>query len=123
MGKVLLIDDDEAIQRVLEGSLERAGYDVLLAGDGAAGVAAFEAHQEEIVCVVLDLVMPVMDGPEAYRAIRGTSDSVPVVLISGHEPDELVGSFGPITRLEFVQKPFLPRELVAKIRAFDAAVS
>jgi DNA-binding response OmpR family regulator len=67
--------------------------------------------------------MPVMDGPEAYRAIGEISDSVPVVLISGHEPDELVGSFGPSTRLDFVQKPFLPRELVTKIRAFDDALS
>jgi CheY-like chemotaxis protein len=80
---ILVVEDDDALRRLLTVTLERAGYHVLLASNGAEGVARFAAHRGEIQLVITDLMMPVMDGIEAIRAIRAIDPAMRFVAVSG----------------------------------------
>ncbi len=80
---ILVVEDDDALRRLLTVTLERAGYHVLVASNGAEGVARFAAHRGEIQLVITDLMMPVMDGIEAIRAIRAIDPAMRFVAVSG----------------------------------------
>lgn len=85
---MVLVVDDEPMQRtILRKQLEALGYAVLTAEDGARAVDLFSDYQDEIDCIVLDLVMPRMDGGEALRAIRELDADIPVILTSGSRGD------------------------------------
>ncbi|MDH3271825.1 MAG: response regulator [Gemmatimonadota bacterium] len=115
---VLVVDDDPAVRRVIRAVVERAGYRVIVAEDGRDGLAVFRRHIDEIVCVVLDMTMPVMDGHQAFEQIRTLSVSVPVVLMSGYTPEEAARGFDDRTALAFIQKPFMPADLLERIESF-----
>jgi CheY-like chemotaxis protein len=80
---ILVVEDDDALPRLLTVTLERAGYHVLVASNGAEGVARFAAHRGELQLVITDLMMPVMDGIEAIRAIRAIDPAMRFVAVSG----------------------------------------
>jgi len=103
---ILVVDDESSIRNALGNALKRAGYRTLLAADGADGVSQFAAHRGEIRLVVTDIMMPVMDGLQAIRAMRQLSPNVPVLAMSGipSQRAELEAAFGP--RLRFLPKPF-----------------
>jgi PAS domain S-box-containing protein len=114
-GRVLVVDDEEAVLEVAREFLERSGLSVLTATDGDRAVELFRTHAEEIGAVVLDLTMPEKDGLETCREIDAIRPGVPVLVVSGYG-EEMVGG-----RLEgqpiagFVRKPFDPEDLVARI--------
>jgi len=113
MPRVLLVDDDPAILRLLEVNFRMEGYDVDAAAHGEEALAAASAATPD--AVILDLMMPGLDGREILRRLRAepATAEVPVVLLSARGPDEaLVAEAGET----FVQKPFDTVDLVATVR-------
>ena len=83
-GTVLLVDDEPAVRRTVKRTLERQGFDVLVACDGAEAVEVFRGAAAEITLVLMDLTMPTMGGVEASAAIRELRGDVPIVLVTGY---------------------------------------
>ena len=112
--KILVIDDEPQIVRVLRGYLENAGFAVVTAGDGVQAMAVFRQERPDLV--VLDLTLPSMDGLDVARAIRREGD-IPIIMVTARveETDRLIGL--ELGADDYVTKPFSPREVVARIRA------
>lgn len=111
---ILLVDDDPNILQVAGFAIEKAGFRVLTAKDGKQGLELF--HGKAPCLVVLDIVMPEMDGIEVCRELRRES-AVPVIFLTSmdDEIDRIVGL--ELGADDYLTKPFSPRELVARIRA------
>ncbi len=111
MARVLLADDDAHIREVVRFALERDGHEVLEVSDGLAAVAA----AANVDVVVLDVVMPELDGLDACRRIRANSD-VPILMLSSRdeELDRILGL--EIGADDYVTKPFSPRELATRVK-------
>ena len=112
--RVLVVDDEQPLAELVGSYLERDGFDVTLAGDGERAVEL--ARELDPAVIVLDLMLPGLDGIEACRRIRQFSDAYIVMLTArADESDKLVGlSTGAD---DYVTKPFSPPELVARVRA------
>ncbi len=115
-GTVLIVDDEEPIRSVARRALERAGYRVLDAPDGAKAMHLFRAHLGEIGAVVLDLTMPVMDGRQVLKHLRAINPDVRVVLSSGFSEHDL-SARGETGDELFLQKPYMLGELLDTVRA------
>ena len=111
---VLIADDDPHIREVVRFALRRENIECVEAGDGAAALLAFERTQPDLL--ILDILMPEMDGTEVCRRVRARSN-VPILFLSSKtdEIDKVVGL--EIGADDYVTKPFSPRELVARVRA------
>ncbi|MHB1306519.1 MAG: PAS domain-containing hybrid sensor histidine kinase/response regulator, partial [Limisphaerales bacterium] len=116
-GTVLLADDEDIVRFIGIKMLERLGFTVLTAEDGQKAVEMFEAHQEEIVCVLMDLTMPHMDGEEAFRELRRLRPDVRVVLASGYSEQDVIQRFSGKGLSGFIQKPFTLESLTASLKA------
>jgi DNA-binding response OmpR family regulator len=112
--RVLVVDDEEPIVELVRGYLEREGWSVTVATDGDAGLQ--RAIEDRPDVVVLDLMLPGLDGIEVCRRLRAFSDAYVVMLTAkSEEVDKLVGL--AIGADDYLTKPFSPRELVGRIRA------
>ncbi len=111
---ILVIDDDPHIREIVEFALAKAGFRAISAEDGKAGIKAFEEHRPDLV--VLDILMPEMDGTEVCKRLREKS-GVPVVFLTSvdEEVDRILGL--EMGGDDYVTKPFSPRELVARVKA------
>jgi PAS domain S-box-containing protein len=114
---VLIVDDDPGVLKVAGRMLEHAGFRVLEAPDGEAGVDTFRQHQKEIALVLLDMTMPGMDGEEALRAMRRIDKDVRVLLSSGYSEHEARERFAGTGLAGFIQKPYRSSELLEQINA------
>jgi DNA-binding response OmpR family regulator len=114
MPRVLLIDDDKRLHELLTTYLEQNGFAVTGAPDGQRGLSALDAEPFDVV--LLDVMMPGMDGLEVCRRIRAKS-RVPILMLTakGDETDRVVGL--ELGADDYIAKPFGPRELVARLRA------
>jgi two-component system, OmpR family, alkaline phosphatase synthesis response regulator PhoP len=112
--KVLVVDDEMKIARLVRDYLTEAGFDVALAATGTAAVAAVRSDRPDLV--VLDLGLPGMDGYDVTRTIRGQS-TIPIIMLTARseETDRIVGL--ELGADDYVVKPFSPRELVARVKA------
>ena len=112
--KVLVVDDELKIARLVRDYLTEAGFDVALASTGPAAVAAVRSDRPDLV--VLDLGLPGMDGYDVTRNIRGQS-TIPIIMLTARseETDRIVGL--ELGADDYVVKPFSPRELVARVKA------
>src|SRR5215470_6276228 len=110
--RVLVVDDDLTVADVVRRYLERDGYRVLLAADGETALQLAGEHEPDLV--VLDLMLPGIDGLEVCRRLRTTSD-VPVIMLTalGEECDRVVGL--QLGADDYVTKPFSPRELALRV--------
>jgi len=110
---ILLVDDDANIRRVLETRLTMFGYDVATASDGEEALALFQTVQPDVV--VLDVMMPKMDGYGVIQALRQQSE-VPIVMLSAcsEVKDRILGL--ELGADDYITKPFSPKELEARIR-------
>src|SRR6266540_2358889 len=119
MPRILVVDDEPAIASTISYSLRREGYDVLTAADGQ--LALRTAQREHPDLIVLDLMLPVMDGLEVCRAIRSADSPelrrVPILMLTAKadEVDRVVGL--EVGADDYVTKPFSMRELVARVKA------
>lgn len=116
---IVVIEDDAQIRRVVEGYLQQAGYRVFSAADGVAGLALVRRERPSLL--VLDLMLPGLDGWEITRRLRSGDDptlaGLYIVMLTARveETDRVVGL--EIGADDYVTKPFSPRELVARVRA------
>jgi PAS domain S-box-containing protein len=115
-GTVLVVDDEEIVRDVARQTLEHAGYRVLTAKDGAEGVRAFVEHQDEISVVLLDMTMPGLGGEESFRVLRSLREDIRVLLSSGYDEQEVTSRFESPAPDGFIQKPYRPADLLAKVR-------
>lgn len=113
MAKILVVDDDAHIRDVVRFALEKAGHDVLEASDGRSALESFASSPADLV--VLDILMPEIDGLEVCRELRRTSE-VPILFLSSRdeEIDRVLGL--EMGADDYVTKPFSPRELVARAK-------
>jgi DNA-binding response OmpR family regulator len=120
IARILLIDDDAALTGILSAALGDEGWAVQSARNGVEGLRRFESEGADLI--ILDILMPEMDGLEVCRRIRRKS-AVPIILLSsrGEEVDRVTGLETGAD--DYVTKPFSTRELVARIRAIDRRVS
>ncbi len=111
---VLVVDDEPMVREVVAAYLEREGYRVAEAKDGAAALDAVAAQLPDLV--VLDLMLPRVDGYEVMRRLRRRAD-IPVILLTARteEPDRVLGL--ELGADDYVVKPFSPRELAARVRS------
>ena len=111
---ILVVEDELKIARLVRDYLEQAGYSVLTAPDGEAGLAQWRSHGPDLV--VLDLGLPGTDGFDIARVMRRES-MVPIIMLTARtdETDKIVGL--ELGADDYVTKPFSPRELVARVRA------
>ena len=108
--KILVVDDESRMRKLVRDFLEREGFRVLEAGDGEEAMELFY-RDKDIALLILDVMMPKMDGWQVCREVRQTSN-VPIIMLTarGEEQDELQG-------FEYISKPFSPKILVARVEA------
>lgn len=112
--RILLVEDDERIRGSLRLALEDAGYEVVEAGSGEDGLVAFDRAATDIALV--DLMLPGMDGFACCRALRERSD-VPIIIVTARGDTQDVVAGLEAGADDYVTKPFIARELTARIRA------
>ncbi|GLH74512.1 hypothetical protein GETHLI_30140 [Geothrix limicola] len=115
-GTVLVVDDDETVRAVARQALELKGFHVLDAHDGRVAVDLVQAQGGAISLVLLDMTMPHMGGEEAFREMRAHQPELRVILSSGYNETEAMGRFRGKGLRGFLQKPYGPRDLIAKVQ-------
>ena len=113
MKKILVIDDEPKIVEICQDYLRAAGFDVVTASNGLSGLAA--ARREKPDLIVLDLMLPGMDGLDVCRTLRREGD-IPIIMLTARveESDKLIGL--ELGADDYITKPFSPRELAARVR-------
>jgi CheY-like chemotaxis protein len=122
LARILVVDDDPAVQMTIRLLLERAGHRVVVAGDGYKGLAAFKGGDFDLL--FLDIFMPGMDGLETMRHIHRQQPAIPVIVISGRplvvdatsEPDFLAMAI-KLGAVSSLPKPFKPTALLAMVES------
>jgi DNA-binding response OmpR family regulator len=109
--RILVIDDDPAMARMIAVTLRVEGYAVAVAHDGSAALEALDESPAD--AIILDLMMPVMDGRTFYRELRARPDDTPVLVLSAHGAHSAAREMGAE---DYLAKPFQPPELAEKIR-------
>jgi two-component system cell cycle sensor histidine kinase/response regulator CckA len=110
------VDDEEFVLDVGLMMLEEVGFSVRTASDGVEAVEIYRKHQDEIVCVVLDLMMPNMDGEQAFRELRRIRGDVKIVLSSGYQEQDVAERVVEMGFAGFVKKPYAVDTLIEQIR-------
>src|SRR6202012_4363477 len=113
----LVIDDEKDLIELVRYNLEKEGFDIIAAGDGPSGMEVIRKHRPDLV--VLDLMMPGMDGLAVCQQLRSDArvGRVPIIMLTAKatEADRIVGlEFGAD---DYITKPFSPREVVARVKA------
>ena len=115
--RILVVDDDRQIVRLVRAYLEQAGYDVVIAYDGESALHAIRSEKPDLV--VLDLMLPGKDGWEITRIVRGDENlaGTPIIMLTARveDTDKIVGL--ELGADDYVPKPFNPREVVARVRS------
>lgn len=113
---VLVVDDEARMRKLIKDFLNAKGYNIVEAEDGEKALEVFESQKEKIGLILLDVMMPKLDGWSVLRQIRQTS-KVPIIMLTarGEEQDELFGFELGVD--EYISKPFSPKILVARVEA------
>jgi CheY-like chemotaxis protein len=114
-GTILIVDDEETVCAVSKQMLKYMGFSVLTASDGREALKVFREHADEIVCVLLDLTMPHMDGKETFHAMQRLHPGVRVILCSGYNEQDAIGRLTGIGLAGFIQKPYNMATLKEKL--------
>ena len=114
--KILIVDDEPKLRKLVKDFLVKEGYEIDEAGDGQEALDKFLKNKEKYSLIILDVMMPKLDGWETLEAIREVSE-VPIIMLTarGEESDEVKGFKAGAN--DYVQKPFSPRILIARINA------
>jgi CheY-like chemotaxis protein len=104
---VLVADDDPAIQALVARAINRLGLVAVFADNGAAAIMAMEAHRDNLACVILDVVMPIVNGVDAAHAIQAIAPNLPIVLMSGAIPEAYGERISQLRLAGMLAKPFL----------------
>lgn len=113
--KILTVDDEPDVRRLIQIKLQKAGFEVITAVDGEEGVALAKAENPDLI--LMDVMMPKMDGFTAVEIIKNEMHPAPLVMMltaKGTEDDVMQGLVGGAD--DYITKPFAPRELVARVK-------
>ncbi|WP_164848023.1 response regulator transcription factor [Lacticaseibacillus hulanensis] len=121
MDKILVVDDEPAIVTLLQYNLEQAQYSVTTAADGEEAVA--KAMATDFQCILLDLMLPKLDGYGVTRRLREAGVHTPIIMLTAKddEMDKIIGL--ELGADDYVTKPFSPREIIARIKAIGRRVA
>ena len=113
---ILIVDDESRMRKLIKDFLMQKGFSILEAGDGEEALKVYEENENKIKLILLDVMMPKLDGWSVLRQIRQTS-KVPIIMLTarGEEQDELFGFELGVD--EYISKPFSPKILVARVEA------
>lgn len=120
-GTVMVVDDEQAIREIARNTLQRYGYKVLTAENGAVAVDQYQRLRKGVNLVLLDLTMPVMNGEQALREMKKIDPGVRVLLSSGFNETEAVERFAGKGLAGFIQKPYTASALAEKVKEVLAA--
>jgi DNA-binding NtrC family response regulator len=110
-----VVDDEQDVLEIASEFLKRAGFQVKAALGGREAVAILERDPGSIDAIVLDLVMPDLDGEQTLGLLREIAPSVPVILTSGYDEERASHRFAPDQVLAFLRKPYAPEQLIEKV--------
>jgi signal transduction histidine kinase len=114
-GKVLLVDDENLIRRTGARLLKKLGYDVILAQNGQEAIDIYQREKDHISLIILDLIMPLMDGAEAFIQLKRINPQAKILIASGYEKTKMVETILTHGAAGFIQKPFDIDELSQKL--------
>ncbi len=114
--ELLIVDDEVSVRNILTRFLEPEGYITHEADNGEQALELFKEKGNKIAVILLDLKMPKMDGWQCLKEIRALNPDIPVVIISGYNPDDEMGATND-TRLHYITKPFLRSEVLKTVAA------
>ena len=122
MPRILIVEDDPAVRDVVEHALSREGIGTVVVGDGEEALKRLGTPEEDFDLVVLDVMLPGMDGVSVCREIRSgeaesTNSDVPIVMLTARDDETSVVVGLEVGADDYVTKPFSPRELVSRVRA------
>ena len=115
-GRVLLVEDEDAVRRFAVLALKSKGYEVLQAGNGVEALEVLAAHDNKVDLVVSDVIMPEMDGPTLLKEVRKTLPKTKFIFVSGYPDDAFKTSLDPDTEFTFLPKPYSLAQLAAKVK-------
>jgi two-component system response regulator MprA len=115
--KILVVDDERAVRESLRRALELEGYEIELAGDGTEALATIGSNEPQADAVILDVLMPGVDGLEVCRRLRATGNRVPVLMLTARDEIENRVAGLDAGADDYVTKPFALEELLARVRA------
>lgn len=120
MARILVVEDDAMIARIVRIKLENSGYEVQVAGDGGEGLMAIREARPDLV--LLDVMMPVMDGYKLLRMLRSVPEyaDLPVILLTARGQEREITSGLREGATDYIVKPFSPAELAARVRRWLA---
>ncbi|MDP2754226.1 MAG: response regulator, partial [Nitrospirota bacterium] len=113
---ILVAEDDESVRTLAGTALTRFGYTVIEAVDGEEAVRKFRENQDTIHLLLFDIIMPKMNGQEAYEAINKIRPGVKTIFMSGYAPDVIREKAAPGNTAPLLAKPLSPKELLQKVR-------
>ncbi len=114
-GTILVIDDEPVLRELARSMLGQAGYDVVAASDGKEGIDIYRQDPDRIDLVMLDMIMPVIDGRETFRELKKIRDGVKVIITSGFARDRRIEDVIAEGAKDFVQKPYTIYDLTEKV--------
>lgn len=114
-GTILLIEDEPLVRNVTQRVLQRAGYKIIPACNGAEGVALFNQHVAEIALVLTDMIMPELSGPDVAAAVRAVRPGVPLLFMSGYSEESVLRRGLASGLVHMLHKPFTPDMLIDKV--------
>ena len=112
VGKLLVVDDDEMVRVFVTAILATLGYDIVEAKDGLEALLVYQAMRSEISLIIMDIMMPRMDGIAATKVIKATDPSTKVILMSGHSEHDPAEAKAD----GFIQKPFSGKDLLEVVQ-------
>lgn len=114
---ILVVDDEDNIREITKATLEKFGYSVSTATDGADAIAVYARHKDDIAVVLTDIAMPLLDGPGMIRAIRRSSPGVKIVAMSGLMNPDQTAELETLKVSAFITKPFAAEKLLTTLAA------
>lgn len=115
MQKILIVDDEQPIRTLLDYNLKQSNFETIMAADGEQAVLKVENENPDLI--LLDLMLPIMDGVEVCKLLRQKNINTPIIMLTakGEETDKVLGL--EIGADDYMTKPFSPREVVARVKA------
>jgi PAS domain S-box-containing protein len=120
-GTILVAEDEPALRELVRHTLEQSGYQVVEAGDGYEAVRILEQHAGDIHLLLTDVIMPLMNGHELASRVRAMRPATQVLYMSGYTDDVLAFHGIASPEIAFIQKPFTPSELIARVATMFAS--
>ena len=113
---ILIAEDNTEVRNLLKEILSKAGYRINEASDGGEAIAIFHKNRDDINLLILDVIMPGMNGKEAYEEIKKLKPDIKVIFMSGYNADVIHKRGMLEVGLNFISKPIAPGELLKKVR-------